>query len=103
MDNEIEIDINRLLLDEKYAVLLTEYHSFTGYIISEFNRRNQTQTLSSSIKFHKESKVNDIKGELIDMLKNTFPKFEVSIERYSDYYDLDEDEYSIKVSWKNFK
>lgn len=98
-----EIDVNRLLTDEKYKILLIEYHSFTSYIISEFDKWNQQQIVSSSIKFHKESKTHDIKDALIEMLKKTFPKFEISIEKYGDRYDLDENEYSIIVSWHNYK
>lgn len=97
-----EIDIIKLLNDEKYKILLIEYHSFTSYIISEFNKWSQQQIVSSSIKFHKESKVYEIKDDLFEMLKKTFPNFDISVEKYGDRYDLDENEYSIVVSWHNY-
>lgn len=92
------IDPNRLLSDRKYRTLLYEYHSFVAYIADDLNRYNTIQ--SAGVKFHKTSQLYDLKEELIQLLKDTFQLFEVSLEKHGERYDLDEDEFNICVSWK---
>jgi hypothetical protein len=95
------IDANRLLSDRKYRTLLYEYHSLVAYIAEDLNRYNKIQ--SAGVKFHKTSDLYDLKEELIQMLKDTFPQFEVFLEKYGERYDLDKDEFNICVCWKNYR
>lgn len=98
----IEIDPKKLFNDKNYRTLLTEYHSFTAYVISEFNRWDRNQITSSSCKFHKDSDIFKVKDELFQMIKQTFSQFDVVIEKYGDHYEIEEDEHCITVSWKNY-
>ena len=95
------IDANRLLNDRKYRTLLSEYHSLVAYIAADLNRYNTIQ--SAGVQFHKTSDLYELKEELIKMLKDTFPLFEVSLEKHGERYDLDKDEFNICVSWKNYR
>ena len=95
------IDANRLLNDRKYRTLLYEYHSLVAYIAADLNRYNTIQ--SAGVQFHKTSDLYELKEELIEMLKETFPLFDVFLEKQGEYYDLDEDEFRICVSWKNYR
>jgi hypothetical protein len=95
------IDSNRLLSDRKYRTLLYEYHSLIAYIASELNTYSAIET--AGLKFHKSSDLYNLKEELIRLLKDTFPLFEVSLEKHDERYDLDEDEFNICVSWKNYR
>ncbi len=94
------IDANRLLVDRKYRTLLYEYHSLVAYMAAELNRYNTIQ--SAGVQFHKTSDLYELKDELIKKLKDTFPQFEVSLEKHGERYDLDEDEFNICVSWKDY-
>lgn len=96
-----DIDANRFLTDSKYRTLLFEYNSLVAYIASELNRYNTIQ--SAGVQFHKMSNLYELKDELIQMLKDTFPQFEVFLEKYGERYDLDKDEFNICVSWKNYR
>ena len=97
----IPIDANRLLIDRKYRTLLYEYHGLVAYIADDLNRYNTIE--SAGVKFHKTSHLYELKEELIQMLKDTFQLFEVSLEKYGERYDLDEDEFNICVSWKKYR
>ena len=94
------IDADRLLNDKKYRILLNEYHSLVAYIAADLNRYNTIQ--SAGVHFHKTSHLYELKEELIEMLKETFPLFEIFLEKQCEHYDLDEDEFRICVSWKNY-
>ncbi len=52
---------------------------------------------------YKTSYLYGLKEELIQMLNDTFPLFEVSLEKHGERYDLDEDEFNICVSWKKYR
>ena len=95
------IDANRLFTDRNYRSLLYEYHSFVAYISNYLNDYSTIE--SSSVKFHKTSVLYDLKDEFIQMLKETFPLFNISCEQYGDHTELDEDEFSISVSWYKYK
>jgi hypothetical protein len=95
------IDANRLLTDRKYRTLLYEYHSLVAFIAADLNRYDTIQ--SGGVQFHKTSDLYEVKEELIEMLKETFPLFEIFLEKQGEHYDLDEDEFRIGVSWKNYK
>lgn len=95
------IDANRLLTDRKYRTLLYEYHSLVAYIAADLNRYNTIQ--SAGVQFHKTSDLYEFKEEFIKMLKETFPLFDVFLEKQGEHYDLDEDEFRICVSWKNYR
>jgi hypothetical protein len=97
----ISIDANRLLTDIKYRTLLSEYHTLIAYIATDLNRYNTIQ--SAGVQFHKSSDLYELKEELIEMLKETFPLFDVFLEKHGEHYDLDEDEFRICVSWKNYR
>jgi hypothetical protein len=97
----ITIDANRLLTDRKYRILLNEYHSLIAYIAAELNRYITVQ--SAGVKFHNTSDLYEVKNELIEMLKETFPLFDIYMEKYGEHYELDEDEFRICVSWKNYR
>ena len=73
------IDSDRLLSDRKYRTLLYEYHSLVAYIAADLNRYNTIQ--SAGVQFHKTSDLYELKEELIKMLKDTFPLFEVSLSK----------------------
>ena len=94
------IDANRLLTDRKYRSLLYEYHSLVAYIAAELNRYSTIQ--SAGVQFHKTSDLYEVKEELMQMLKDTFPLFGVSLEKHGERYDLDKDEFNICVSWKDY-
>jgi hypothetical protein len=95
------IDTNRFLSDRKYRFLLDEYHSFVAFIAADLNRYETIK--NSGLKFHKTSDLYEVKEELIEMLKETFPLFEIYLEKQGDSYDLDEDEFSICVCWENYR
>ena len=95
------IDADRLLNDKKYRTLLNEYHSLVAFIAADLNRYNTIQ--SAGVQFHKISDLYELKEELIEMLKETFPLFEVYLEKHGERYDLDKDEFNICVSWKNYR
>lgn len=95
------IDADRLLNDRKYRSLLSEYHSLIAYIATDLNRYNTIQ--SAGVQFHKTSELYELKEELIEMLKETFPLFDIYMEKYGEHYELDEDEFRICVSWKNYR
>jgi hypothetical protein len=95
------IDANRLLIDRKYRNLLYEYYSLVAYIADDLNRYNTIQ--AAGVYFHKTSDLYELKEELIEMLKETFPSFEIILEKQGDHYDLHEDEFRICVSWKNYR
>ncbi len=95
------IDADRLLTDSKYRTLLYEYHSLVAYIAADLNRYNTIQ--SAGVQFHKTSDLYELKEELIEMLKETFPLFDIFLEKQGEHYDLDEDEFRICVSWKNYR
>ena len=94
------IDANRFLSDKKYRSLLSEYHSLVAYIATDLNRYTTIQT--AGVQFHKTSDLYELKEELIQLLKDTFPLFEVSLEQYGEGYDLDKDEFNICVSWQHY-
>ncbi len=98
----LEIDTVRLFNDNSYRKLMIEYHTFVAFILSEINNTNYNIE-RSHVKFHKDSILFELKDEMIVMLKQTFPQFDVSLKSFGEYYDLDEDEYSISVAWKVFK
>jgi hypothetical protein len=95
------IDANRLLTDRKYRTLLYEYHSLLAYIADDLNIYNTIQP--AGVQFHKTSYLYELKEDLIEMLKETFPLFDVfqEKEKEREYYDLDDDEFRICVCWKN--
>ncbi len=93
------IDANRFLSDRTYRTLLYEYHSLVAYIANELNKYSTIQ--SAGVQFHKRSDLYELKDELIQMLRDTFPLFEVSLETQDERYDLDKDEFNICVSWEN--
>jgi|694.fasta_scaffold56219_2 hypothetical protein len=82
------IDANRLLTDSKYRTLLSEYHILIFYIAS---------IQSAGVQFHKISDLYELKEELIEMLKETFPLFDIFLEKQGEHYDLDEDELTINI------
>jgi hypothetical protein len=81
------IDANRLLTDSKYRTL-SEYHILFFYIAS---------IQSAGVQFHKISDLYELKEELIEMLKETFPLFDIFLEKQGEHYDLDEDELTINI------
>lgn len=81
------IDANRLLTDSKYRTL-SEYHILIFYIAS---------IQSAGVQFHKISDLYELKEELIEMLKETFPLFDIFLEKQGEHYDLDEDELTINI------
>jgi hypothetical protein len=95
------IDANRFLSDRKYRGLLNEYHSLVAFIAADLNRYDTIQ--SGGVQFNNTSDLYEVKEELIEMLKDTFPLFEIFLEKHGEHYDLDEDEFRIGVSWKNYK
>jgi hypothetical protein len=95
------IDANRFLSDRKYRTLLNEYHSLVAFIAADLNRYNTIQ--SGGVQFHKTSDLYELKEEFIEMLKDTFPLFEIFLEKQGEHYDLDEDEFNICVSWKHYQ
>jgi hypothetical protein len=95
------IDANRFLTDSKYRTLLYEYHSLVAYIATDLNRYNTIQC--AGVQFHKTSDLYELKDEVIEMLKETFPLFDVFLEKQREHYDLDEHEFRICVSWKNYR
>ncbi len=97
-----KIEPNRLIKDKKYRTLLIEFHSFVGYIISEFNRMEHYQITSSSFKFNKDSEIVEFKDELLQMLKQTFLHFDVILQKYGDRCEIEKDDYCITVSWENY-
>jgi len=98
-----QIDAERLFNDLKYRTILLEYYNFVSYIVSEFNKWDHNHITSSSIKFHKDSPLYEFKDTLIEYLTNTFPKFDVLIEKYGECDELDENEFCVTISWKNYK
>jgi hypothetical protein len=94
------IDTNKLLTDRKYRTLLCEYHGLIAYIANKLNSYSKIQC--AGVQFHKSSDLYELKDELIQMLKDTFPHFEIYLETYSEHYDLDENEFNICVSWKEY-
>ena len=97
----ISIDSNRLINDRNYRILVRECHSIIAYIATKLNIYDTIS--STSVKFNKTSELYNIKDELVQMLKEMFPLFEVTIEKCSNNYDLDEDEFIIRVAWQNYK
>lgn len=95
------IDANRLLNDRKYRSLLYEYNILVAYIADDLNRYNTIESVG--VKFHSTSQLYDLQEELIQLLKDTFPLFEVSLEKYGENDDLDEDEFNICVSWHKYR
>ncbi len=96
------IDADRLLTDRKYRILLDEYHSLISYIANDLNRHNN-KIQSAGVKFNGTSDLYEVKDEFIEMLKETFPLFDIYMEKYGEHYELDEDEFRICVSWKNYR
>jgi hypothetical protein len=95
------IDTHRLLSDRKYRILLCEYHSLVAYIADDLNRYPTIQC--AGVQFHKTSELYAMKEDLIDLLRATFPRFEVSLEKHGEQHDLKEDEFNICVSWKHYQ
>ena len=91
-----EIETSRLFNDKNYRFLITEYHSFVAYILTEINNPCNYKIASSGVKFDKDSDLFYIKDEFIDMLKKTFPHFDVIFEKA----DECESKYKITVSWE---
>lgn len=73
--------------------MLTEYHKFVLFRYTIY---------SCCVQFNKDNILYQEIDEFINMLRNTFPTFDVTFETSLDENDLDEDEYSISVSWKNY-
>lgn len=95
------IDSNRLLTDHRYRTLLYEYHSLIAYIANDLNRFNNIT--SAGVTFHETSDLFELKDEFIQMLKDTFPLFEIIFETNGEHYALDKDEYNISVSWQKYR
>lgn len=94
------VDTNRLFTDIDYKNLLIEYHSFINFILYDINRYT---IYSSSVKFNEDSILYKNKDIFMQMVKDTFPTFNVTFETSNDEDDLVEGEYSISVDWKNKK
>ncbi len=96
----MNIDTNKLFNDREYKDLLIEYHTFITFILYDINRYT---IYSSSVKFNMNSIIYKNKEEFINMVKYTFPNFNVTIETSADVDDLEHDEFSITVDWKHIK
>lgn len=94
----MNIDIVRLFNDREYKDLLIEYHNFLSFILHDINRYT---IHSSSVKFNQNNILYKNKEQFIQMLRDTFPTFEVTLETSLDEDDLEEGEFSISVNWKN--
>lgn len=65
---------------------------------------NKYNTLTTcGLQFNKTSVLYDFKEEFIEMLKETFPLFEIMLQTSDDYYALDKDEFRFRISWKKYK
>jgi ABC-type enterochelin transport system ATPase subunit len=95
----MNVDVERLFNDNNYKNMLTEYHKFVLFILHDVNRYT---IYSCCVKFNKDNILYQERDEFINMLRNTFPTFDVTFETSLDEDDLEEDEYSISVSWKNY-
>jgi hypothetical protein len=92
----ISIDANRIFNDPNYRIIIRECKSLISYIMTSLNEHDDTIT-SSTLRFNKTSELYNLKDEIIQILKEIFPLFEISIEEYED-----EGEFNIIVSWKNY-
>ncbi len=94
----MNIDTNRLFHDREYKDLLIEYHNFISFILYDINRYT---IYSSSVKFVEDTILYKKKEQFMQMLKDTFPTFDVTFETPLDEADLEENEFSISVKWNN--
>lgn len=94
-----EIEVDRLFNDREYKNLLIEYHNFISFILHDINRYT---IYSSSVKFIEDSVIYKNKDHFMKMLKDTFPRFDVTFETSSDEADLEAGEFSISVSWNKY-
>lgn len=92
------IDTNKLFKDIEYKKLLIEYYNFTTFILHDINRYT---IFSSSVKFNIHSIIYKYKEQFMQMLKDTFPTFDITYETSQEVDDLEENEFSITLSWKN--
>jgi hypothetical protein len=93
-----EIDIHKVFKDFEYKQLLIEYYDFMSFILHDINRYT---IHSSSVKFTEDAIIYKHKEMFMKMLRETFPSFIITFEKYGEHYDLDEGEYSITVNWEN--
>lgn len=89
------IDIDRLYNDEDYKEMIKEAEKFICFILCELEYK--TSHLCS-VKFNKDSGIYKNKDEFIKILKDRFPKFEITFDMS---LDLDEDNFNINVNWKD--
>jgi len=90
----MNIDVNLLFKDLKYKEFIKEYHEFVLYILNDIN--NNT-VRSCGVRFSDNNILYERKDEFINMLKETFPTFEITFQTN----DEDKREYSISVDWSN--
>ena len=93
------IDIEKIFKDFEYKNLLVEYHDFVSYILKDINSYS---IYSATAKFNEVSIIYKCKDEFIQMLKSTFPQFDVTFETSEQEDDLSQDEYSISVDWSRY-
>lgn len=93
----MNINTNRLFNEKEYKELLIEYHNFILFILHDINRYT---IYSSSVKFIEDSVIYKNKEQFMQMLKETFPTFNITFESSLDEDDLEEGEFSISVNWK---
>ena len=94
----MNIDSNRIFDDKEYKDLFIEYHNFMSFILHDINRYT---IYSCSVKFTEDNVIYKNKEQFMQMLKDTFPTFDVSFETSLDEDDLEEGEFSISVNWKS--
>jgi hypothetical protein len=96
----ISIDTNRIFNDDKYRILLRECSLISNMVT---NLHKYPKILSANLTFNnKTSELYNLKDEVIQMLTEIFPLFEISIQQYGEHNELHEDEFNIIVSWENY-
>lgn len=94
------MDAKRLFTDPLYKTLMYEYHGFVSYILRDINRYS---IYSSSVRFSKDSVIDNHIDEFMRMMRETFPEFDITIETIETRKELDENEMCVTVDWTRYK
>ena len=98
------LDVERIINNIQYRTFMAEYHSFIAYVLQSLNTDwypygnrygNPYGNYQCNMKINKHNIFYEEREKMLEMIKNTFYLFDVSVQ-------IIDDDYFICVNWQNY-